>query len=92
MNSKKIGPNGKIELLNYHIEDHKAMGCVEKGLGIVNPPLGYAIMLNSDHTHYYWLRYDGLESCISCCKWAAYRGAKKDSRRISKMETTTNET
>lgn len=48
----------------------------EGNLGFQKMPTGYALMCTG--SHYYWLRYDGLESVINWDKWAAYRGAVKD--------------
>lgn len=47
-------------------------------LGIQAMPEGYDLILNNDCTHFYWLRGDGMESCIHWDKWAVYRGAKAD--------------
>lgn len=67
--------------LQYHIDDHvTACGSTDMSasLGIKKMPEGYALMLNPDKTHYYWLRKCGLESCIHWDKWAVYRGAKQN--------------
>jgi hypothetical protein len=66
------------EMLNAHVLDHVDCGCrnMNHSLGIQQMPEGYALMLNVDETHFYWLRYDGLESYIHWDKWAIYRGAK----------------
>ena len=64
--------------LTEHIADH-VDGCGSedrsKSLGIQTMPEGYALMLNPDRTHYYWLRHDGVESVINWDKWSVYRGA-----------------
>lgn len=54
----------------------------DKMLGFQKMPEGYALMLNSDKSHFYWVRYDGIESSIHWDMWAVYRGAKIDSVRI----------
>ena len=66
--------------LHVHIEDHVNCGAtnMNHALGARSMPEGYALMLNADQSHYYWLRHDGTESCISWDRWAAYRGAKAD--------------
>ena len=66
--------------LQEHIIDHVSCGCLDMNhsLGIQQMPQGYALMLNPDHTHYYWLRADGMESVIDWNKWRVYRGAKKN--------------
>ncbi len=68
------------ESLAEVIEDHESVGatCADGMLGIKVMPSGYSLMLNADQTHFYWVRYDGLESCICWDKWACYRGAKRD--------------
>jgi predicted DNA-binding WGR domain protein len=53
---------------------------VSNSLGIRQMPTGYALMINNDMTHFYWLKTDGTESCISWDKWAVYRGAVKHSK------------
>ena len=59
---------------------HIELGCsnMSASLGIQKMPQGYALMLNADQTHFYWLRHDGIESQICWDKWAVYRGAKKN--------------
>jgi hypothetical protein len=68
-------------LLSPHVEHHVACGAVDKSnsLGILRMPDGYALMLNADYTHYYWLRYDSEESVIYWNKWDVYRLAMYDS-------------
>jgi hypothetical protein len=39
-------------------------------------PEGYAILLNADRSHYFWIRADGAEGPIHWDKWAAVRMAK----------------
>ena len=64
----------------HHVLDHESAGSArcDDALGFVQMPDGYALMLNPDRTHFYWLREDGVESCIHWDKWATYRGAKHD--------------
>lgn len=78
-----LASSGLSDLLNSHVLDHVDLGCHEmnQSLGIQTMPEGYALMLNSDKTHFYWLRYDGVESCICWDKWAVYRGAKTDAAK-----------
>jgi len=47
-------------------------------LGIQKMPDGYALMLVSDCTHFYYLRDDGVESSIHWDMWTVYRWAKQD--------------
>ena len=69
------------EQLDFHVNDHVSTGAhgMSDSLGIQKMPEGYELMLNCDETHFYWLRFDGVESCIHWDKWAVYRGAKADS-------------
>ncbi|AUR98399.1 hypothetical protein NVP1250O_61 [Vibrio phage 1.250.O._10N.261.55.E11] len=56
-------------------------GCTHvQTLGFVKMPDGYALMINSDYTHYFWVREDWAESSITCDRWDAYRGALRDSK------------
>ncbi len=66
--------------LSCHVSYHIKSGSRDysKSLGIRKMPEGYALMLNADESHFYWLRYDGVESNICWDKWSVYRGAKKD--------------
>jgi hypothetical protein len=41
-------------------------------------PEGYALMLNPDRSHFYWLRRDGAESAQHWNMWAIYQWAKQD--------------
>ncbi len=69
--------------LQEHIKDHISIGCFDSSfeLGFQKMPVGYALMLNSDRTHFYWLREDGVESTTHWDKWAVYRGAKEDKEK-----------
>ena len=64
--------------LAEHIAAHEADGCWQSRLGAVAMPTGYALMVNSDGSHYYGLKHDGTETDIDCNKWAIYRWAKRD--------------
>lgn len=70
-------------LLQQQIDADESLGChdMSKSLGFQKMPTGYALMLNSDESHFYWLRHDGLQSCICWDKWAVYRGAVDDSKK-----------
>lgn len=66
--------------LEFHVKDHTDIGSTQCYLGIQQMPKGYALMLNPDRTHYYYLREDGIESCIHWNKWAVYRSAIYDAK------------
>ena len=70
----------RYQLLKAEVAEHVQTGSyyASQSLGIQKMPQGYVLMLNSDRTHYYWLRWDGRESDIHWSKWACYRGAKQD--------------
>lgn len=55
-------------------EDHGCTRC-DRWLGIQRMPEGYALMLNGDETHFFWLRHDGAESSIDWNKWRVRRAA-----------------
>jgi hypothetical protein len=62
--------------LKAAISEYERSGCVcvNKSLGFKKMPKGYALMLNSDRTHHFWIT-DSMESSINWDKWATYRGA-----------------
>jgi len=76
-------PDKKVVDLDYHIEDHVNVGSYhcDKRLGFQKMPEGYALMLNGDMSHFYWLREDGAESSYHWNQWAVYRGAKLDKEK-----------
>jgi len=64
--------------LQSEVADCLKYGCQDWSgrLGIATMPEGYALILNPDGSHFFWLRHDGAESPIHWDKWAIYRGAK----------------
>jgi hypothetical protein len=66
----------RVGRLVHHIAEAVIVGAQQRGLGIIAMPTGYALMLNADHSHYYWVNHLGQESEIHWNKWAIYRGAK----------------
>ena len=85
MNGVKCNESDLSALLAAHVLDHVYLGChgMDDSLGIQKMQEGYALMLNGDESHFYWLRYDGVESCICWDKWSVYRGAKADKEKNS---------
>jgi hypothetical protein len=69
--------------LNKHVEQHESFGCSNRSnsLGIQRMPEGYALMLDGDAMYFYWLRFDGNQSCIHWNKWAVRKGAMIDTAR-----------
>lgn len=67
------------EELKWYIEN----GCVDYShrLGIVKIPNGYALLLNSDHSHFFYIKKGDFESCIHWDKWAVYRWIKNDKNK-----------
>lgn len=67
--------------LFVHVNDHKLMGCVrcDNSLGFRKMPEGYALMLNRDESHYYWLKFDGSEGPEAWDKWYVYHSATMNS-------------
>jgi len=65
------------------VHDYLGMGCLckDKSLGIKQMPYGYALMLNGDRTHFFWIRHDGCESVISWDKWQVWRWAENDFKK-----------
>lgn len=70
----------RLERMKSLIGEHVSLGCYDASgsLGIQEMPTGYALMLNPDRSHFFWLRHDGLESTIHWDKWAVYHSACAD--------------
>jgi|21_taG_2_1085346.scaffolds.fasta_scaffold68657_4 IS30 family transposase len=68
--------------LGEHIADHMNLGSIQISLGAIQMPDGYALMLNSDETYYYWLRWDGVEGLEHWHHWAVYRNAKANREKL----------
>lgn len=64
--------------LRKQVADAVAAGSSEASLGIVKMPKGYALLLNPDRSHYYFMRHDGVESCIHWNRWSVYKWAMQD--------------
>jgi|GEM_PF-1893809 len=65
------------ERLESQIAEHEAMGATrsDKSLGFRKMPEGYALMLNRDESHYYWLKFDGSEGPEAWDRWYVYHSA-----------------
>lgn len=65
------------------VAEHVNEGASLANLGARTPavPLGYAILMNADGTHFYWVCEDGRESVICWDRWAVLRSAIEDSKR-----------
>ena len=72
--------------LDNLVADYEASGCErrDRSLGFLGMPDGYALMLNADRTHYFWLRDDGKESAVSWDKWRVRKGAFANAASLSK--------
>jgi hypothetical protein len=86
-NETKNSASNAIEsstLLDDLVIDYGKSGCprMDKSLGFQKMPDGYALMLNCDHTHYFWLRFDGTQSVIDWNKWNVRRGAFAHSSNV----------
>jgi len=67
------------------IADHEGLGARQGSLGIRSMPYGYALMLNADESHYYWLRHDGATSEVHWDKWRVYHGATMNAEAVKAM-------
>lgn len=69
--------------LKDYVSDHIMIGCldVSKSLGMQYMPDGYALMINPDYTHFYWINSNGKESGLCWDKWQVYLGAKVHSKK-----------
>jgi hypothetical protein len=74
--------------LQKHIRALEDLGCIhmERSLGFAKMPEGYALMLNADRTHYFWLRHDGGESDVHWNKWAVRKGAIANARSLTALK------
>lgn len=50
-------------------------------LGVNTMPHGYALMLNCQQTHYYWVKYNGIQSEDCYHKWDAHNTAITHSKQ-----------
>jgi hypothetical protein len=68
------------DALTKEVSNHVEQGCrdASRTLGFCHMPHGYALMLNSDADHYYWLKHDGSEGEINWDRWAVYRSARRN--------------
>lgn len=53
------------------------LGCLHmpRALGMHRMPEGYALMLNYDRTHYFWINHESREGGIEWDRWRVRRGA-----------------
>lgn len=64
-------------------------GCrdVSNSLGIQKMPEGYALLLNADESHFFWMeRATGRESVQDWDKWNVWRGAHEDAASFRARE------
>lgn len=73
------------ERLQEIIDDYVSLGATQGKLGIQKMPKGYALMLNIDRTHYYWINVNRDESGKHWDKWAIYRYAKNHFKIITAL-------
>jgi len=88
MAEEKKGKTDFIKMLDEHVTDHEGIGSirVDGCLGIQKMPKGYALMKDMGEPYYfYWLRYDGIASLIHWDKWACYRGAKSNKKKLCQI-------
>lgn len=63
--------------LAHHVAFAVELGCTDytNRLGIQKMPPGYALLLNADETHFFWMRHDDTQSSIDWNKWRVRRSA-----------------
>lgn len=73
--------NDLVGRLKEHVSQHEALGATrcDRSLGIRKMPEGYALMLNRDESHFYWLKFDGSEGFEAWDKWYVYHSATMNS-------------
>lgn len=66
--------------IEEEIKSLEGLGCINYNdrLGFHSVPNGYALMLNADYSHFFYVRFDGKESCIHWNRWAVLRWIKQD--------------
>lgn len=66
------------------VADYVAVGSTHvQSLGIRRMPSGYALMLNADRTHYYYLAENGTESVEHWNKWSVWHWAMQAARHAA---------
>jgi len=55
------------------IADYENLGCRLANMGRAKIPSGYAIMLNPDESHFFWISDDYIEGPIHWNKWEVLR-------------------
>lgn len=73
--------------LKKHVSEYEGMGSrrSDRSLGFQGMPDGYALMLDSDEMYFFWLRHDGMPSCVHWNKWAVRKGALADAQKKSEI-------
>lgn len=69
--------------MNPHLKHNLDLGCADYSarLGFAKMPAGYALLLNPDETHFFWLCLsDGRESSIDWNRWRVRRKAIADAK------------
>lgn len=70
--------------MSTHLASAIEFGCTDytNRLGIQKMPPGYALLLNPDESHFFWMCVaDGRESTIDWDKWRVRRGAMVDAKQ-----------
>jgi hypothetical protein len=70
----------KQERIERLVEAYVLAGCRIALLGKAKMPDGYALLLNADESHYFWIRSDGAEGPIHWNKWSARKMAIANQR------------
>ena len=67
------------------VEDYVSGGCTDYSdrLGFCDVPMGYALLLNRDESHFFYIKEDGKESSIHWDKWAVYNWIKADNLKTN---------
>lgn len=88
MSDTEMKPSEISDRLSVLVADYEAHGAERRdsAMGIQHMPTGYALMLNADRTHYFWLRHDGVEGPIGWDKWRVRRNAFSNAAHIAKEQ------
>lgn len=68
-----------FEVVDEHVNEGASLANLGASTSAV--PLGYAILMNADGTHFFWVCEDGRESVICWDRWAVLRSANNDAKK-----------
>jgi len=64
------------ETIDDAVKDYESLGCSVAATGKAKIPDDYAIMLNADESHFFWLHKSDATGPVDWNKWRVLRSAK----------------